>query len=400
MRTTIAAALFLLLLCACASAPNTAVAPAPAAQLAIVGGTVYTSPAAPPIENAVVLVRNGRIAEVGRGSVPPGTPTVDARGGIVTAGFWNSHVHLFGPDWNASRPAAELESLLHEHYVRRGFTSLVDTGSLAEQTVAIRSRIERGELRGPRILTTGEPIFPKGGTPPLITSLGLHAPEISDPTEAPALVTRQLARGADAIKLYLVSWMVPGRPAMTRDQIAALTRAAHLRHTRVIAHPQSLEALEAAVDAGIDLLAHTTPESGPWSERLVESMIAKNVALIPTLSLWRTELRDPRGTTVAIEQLRAFQKAGGEVLFGTDAGYTPDTDPEPEYALMRESGMSFEAILASLTVAPARAFGRGTGRLERGAEADLVILDGRDFTRVRVVVRAGTVLHPPPARTN
>jgi imidazolonepropionase-like amidohydrolase len=374
----------LLLLAGCAHAPP--------ADLAITGGMIVTAPGAAPIENGVVLIRDGRIAAVGRVAVPRGTPVVDARGGTVTAGFWNSHAHLFGI-------AGDVEAALDDLATRHGFTTIVDTGSMLEQTLAIRERIARGEIRGPRILTTGEPIFPKGGTPPMVLELGLRAPEAGEPTDAPQLVARQLERGADAIKLYLVSWMIPSRPAMSREQIAALIAAAHARKKLVLVHPQSGEALEHAVDAGVDILAHTTPEAGPWSDALVAKMIRANVALIPTLRLWRIETRGPRNTEIAVAQLRAFHAAGGRVLFGTDAGYTPDNVPAEEYALMASAGMSFDAILASLTTEPARIFGRGSGTLERGAEADLVVLDGRDFAKVRVVIRGGKVVKgEPPAR--
>jgi imidazolonepropionase-like amidohydrolase len=130
------------------------------------------------------------------------------------------------------------------------------------------------------------------------------------------------------------------------------------------------------------------------------------IALIPALKLWRFELsrREVDSSSVqqflevAIGQLRAFVQNGGEVLFGTDVGYMTDYDPTDEYRYMEQAGMSFRQILAALTTAPARRFGRGahiTGRLEKGTHADLVVLDGdpaSDITvlsRVRAVWRQG-----------
>jgi hypothetical protein len=54
-------------------------------------------------------------------------------------------------------------------------------------------------------------------------------------------------------------------------------------------------------------------------------------------------------------QLRA--DAGGQVLFGTDVGYVSDYDPTDEYVFMRDAGLSYPRILASLTTAPAERFG-------------------------------------------
>src|SRR5262245_58205723 len=66
---------------------------------ALVGGRVQPSPDAAPIADGVVIVEDGRIAAVGRSSevpVPAGALPIDCTGGTVTAGFWNSHVHLMG----------------------------------------------------------------------------------------------------------------------------------------------------------------------------------------------------------------------------------------------------------------------------------------------------------------
>src|SRR5262245_33612435 len=65
-------------------------------ELALVGGTIYADPAQGPIEDGVVLIGDGKIAEVGRREsvqVPAGVAIVDCAGLTITAGFWNCHVH-------------------------------------------------------------------------------------------------------------------------------------------------------------------------------------------------------------------------------------------------------------------------------------------------------------------
>ena len=72
------------------------------AQLALVGGTIYTSPTEQPIRDGVVLIDGGKIAAVGRRAsvrVPRGTNVIDATGSTITAGFWNSHVHFLERMW-------------------------------------------------------------------------------------------------------------------------------------------------------------------------------------------------------------------------------------------------------------------------------------------------------------
>jgi imidazolonepropionase-like amidohydrolase len=193
--------------------------------------------------------------------------------------------------------------------------------------------------------------------------------------------------------------------------VRAATGEAHRLHRLVVAHPSNDAGLAAALDGGVDVLAHTTPDGGPWDAALIGRLKRARLALIPTLKLWKFEL-SRRGVDsanaqeflqVAVEQLRAYSEAGGEILFGTDVGYMTDYDPSDEYRYMEQAGMSFRQILVALTTAPARRFGRverTSGRLEPGMEADLVLLnadpatDIRALTRVRSVWRQGRVIYP------
>ena len=61
--------------------------------LAIVGGTVLTM-AGETIENGTVVVRDGRIARVGRGGPPSGAHVIDAVGGYVIPGIIDAHSHI------------------------------------------------------------------------------------------------------------------------------------------------------------------------------------------------------------------------------------------------------------------------------------------------------------------
>jgi imidazolonepropionase-like amidohydrolase len=103
----------------------------------------------------------------------------------------------------------------------------------------------------------------------------------------------------------------------------------------------------------------------------------------------------------AAQQLNAFQSAGGEVLFGTDVGYTDVFDTSEEYKWMSRGGMGYKQILASLTTNPARRFGFDThsGRIANGFDADLVVLRAdpsqniNAFAQVRYTIRDGTVIY-------
>ena len=386
------------------------------AAVALVGGTIHVSPDEDAIADGVVLIRDGRIAAVGaRASVriPGDAETVDCSGLTVVAGLWNSHVHFTERKWAdaANAPAGELGQQLQAMLVRYGFTSVFDTGSSWENTRRLRGRIESGEIPGPRIRSTGEILFPPGGAPqPLILdvtgAMRLEMPEVADAAAARAAARTLLDAGADGIKVYAATWARP-IVALPEEAIRAAVEEAHRRGKPVFAHPSNRQGLLAAVGGGADVLVHTAPQAGPWDEEILSAMQRANVALIPTLKLWRHELRRDRLSELehfaglGVEQLRRWVAAGGEVLFGTDVGYMDDYDPGDEYALMAEAGMTASQILRSLTTAPAARFGDAerAGRIAAGLAADLTVLgedpfiDVRAFGVVRYTIRDGRVIY-------
>ena len=103
----------------------------------------------------------------------------------------------------------------------------------------------------------------------------------------------------------------------------------------------------------------------------------------------------------AAAQLNAFLRAGGDVLFGTDVGYTDVFDTSEEFKWMSRGGMSYQQILASLTTNPARRFGsdQHSGRIAKGYDADLVVLradparDVSGFSQIRHTVRNAAVIY-------
>ncbi len=373
-------------------------------MLALAGGTVYTEPSARPISDGVVVVDQSRIVSVGARDVvaiPSNARVLDCTGLTVAAGFWNCHVHFFERKWAAAAeiPADELSEQLRD-FTRYGFTSVFDLGSAWTNTRAIRDRIASGDVDGPAIYSAGEILIPPGAMPAesVLRVLGVvpHARhEAPDAHQAHDAATAVLSQGTDALKVFM-SGNGPNQK-LSADAVAAALRVSREAQKPVFAHTNDGEDVLAALEAGVDVIAHTTPRSGPWAPALIETAKRKRAALTPTLALWPHLMRHDRLSVVrslentAVEQLRAWNAAGCEVLFGTDYG-AAGPDPSREFSLMRAAGMTFAQILDALTTAPAKRFGNArSGRIAPGFEGDLVAF-ATPFD-VRYTIRRGHIVY-------
>jgi imidazolonepropionase-like amidohydrolase len=384
-------------------------------DLALVGAKIYPSPTGAPIEKGVILIRKGKIAAVGSGDkivVPKTMTVIDCRGLVLTAAFWNCHVHFIEPKWQDADliPPAQFNNQMAQMITSHGFAHVFDLAELSIGTVLrIRDRIKKGEVSGPVIYTAGVPLTPLNGNPFYIEPLKL--PEASDPQQAAAHVRQQIDSGADAIKIWTGSPVGGGKTVyMPEEIVRQMTQTAHNLGKPVFSHPTDTKGVMIALDGGVDILAHTAPQDGrAWSADTIRRMLTAHLALIPTLKLWKYELQ--KGGAVdwahtafmltAQQQLHDFSKAGGTVLFGTDVGYVPDYSTGDEYTLMAGSGLSFSQILAALTTTPAQRFGLGarTGRIAVGMDADIVLLkadpalDIRSFDKVVYTFCQGKIIY-------
>jgi len=391
--------------------------PSRASDLALIGAKIYPSPTEPAIENGSIIVRDGRIFAVGPSAtikIPRDAKIIDCKGLVITAGFWNSHVHILTPGLlHAEKLSSEqIGAQLEEMLTRWGFTTVFDIASVLDNTTLIRRRIKRGEVKGPRVLTVGEPFWTKGGTPIYVKDFlqtnHISIPEVESSAQAAERVRQQIHDGADGIKIFAGSVEANGILIMPLEVAKAIVREAHLAGKPVFAHPSNDEGIEVAVQSGVDILAHTTPSGGTWSSSLVERLKAGHMALIPTLTLWQVESpgaspgQFEKGmNTVVLPQLRAYSQAGGQILFGTDVGYIQQFDTSEEFVWMSRAGMSLEQILASLTTSPAQRFGSAahSGRIATGMDGDLVMLsadpaqDITAFSKVRYTIREGKIIY-------
>lgn len=383
---------------------------ADAETLVLRGGNVYTSPDAAPLANSVVVATDGVISTVGSASdvqIPGGVRVIDCAGKTIVAGFWNSHVHFTQAVWRhaGTAPAAPMTAHMQEMLTKWGFTTVWDLGSDPRDSLELRRRVNAGEILGPDILLAGD-IFPKGGHPAYLPE-EMQLPEAATAGEAARMAQEDLGMGLDGMKLF--TGVYRGNAPVINMDVAIAEAAVDVAHAQgrpVFAHPQNKAGMETALASGVDILAHIVPGEPGYSPEQLARFKAQHTALIPTLSMFAktvgSEALGARLVGSGVAQIKAFSENGGPVLFGTDVGFTEIYDTSLEYELMLRA-LSERQILASLTTNPAAYFKAAKkGRVERGFDADLVVLDGdpmtdvKNLAKVAYTIRAGGIIYQRP----
>lgn len=169
--------------------------------------------------------------------------------------------------------------------------------------------------------------------------------ELADPTEAETAVRSQVAGGASVVKVTLNS---TSGPVPTGDLLAAIVTAARGEGVPVAAHVEGVGMAERALDAGVNVLAHT-----PFTESLDPAIVARmsraGTAVISTLDIhgWGQETPEFH---VAVENVRHLTAAGVRVLYGTDLGNgeLPVGLNARELSALASAGLERDAVVASV----------------------------------------------------
>jgi imidazolonepropionase-like amidohydrolase len=311
---------------------------------------------------------------------------------------------------NASSLQAErLTRQLQEMLTLSGFTSVVDTASFPDNTVALRRRIESGEVLGPRIYTAGSGLFPPHAIPYYVKDMPpeklAQLPQPDTPARAAEDVRKNIAAGSDIVKLFTGSIVAPGHIVPMPLAIAKAAAAAGHEHGQLVfAHTTNLEGTRVAVESGVDVLAHAPEELEGIDDGFLRDMVAHHMAMIPTLKLFSEDSTIPAIRAVVLK----FHQFGGELMFGTDTGFLTDYDVKEEYHQLALAGLSYRDVMAMLTTAPAQRFRMADheGRIAVGMAGDLTVLsadpatDPLAFTRVLFAIRGGRVIASAPTPTS
>jgi imidazolonepropionase-like amidohydrolase len=344
----------------------------------VAGATVLVGPGLEPVVDAVIGLRNDTITAVGpraQMEVPVGAEIHDASGSTIVPGFIDAHVHI---GFYAPRDV-----------LIRGVTSVRDLAWPPEIIFPLARRSATATFTGPQIFPAGPMLTAPGGYP----TRAEWAPdgtgaEISSDGDVLEVVRHLSHKKATIIKVALNP---DAGPVLDAPILRTIVEEAHVAGLKVTAHASGLAELEKALDCGVDELAHMLMGTDVIPEALMQGMVERRMAVVPTLAI-----RSGRERRVAVANLERFFQAGGLVVYGTDLGNTgvrPGIDPK-EVMLMAKAGMGAAEIVRSATVDSADWLGlKDRGVIAPGKRADLVALDRvdspGDLTRVGNVWRAG-----------
>jgi imidazolonepropionase-like amidohydrolase len=378
-------------------------------SIALVGATLIDATGAAPIPHATVIVAKGRIVAAGPSAttpVPAGAKRIDVTGKTIVPGLWDSHAHLHQLEW---LPA----------YIAAGVTTVRDMGNELPFITALRTEVESGRVNGPRILLAG---LVDGPGPNAFGAFSASTPE-----EGREIVRQYHNLGFEQMKLYsLLS------PAV----VGAICDEAHKLGMTVTGHIPNSLSLSAAVDSGMDQVAHLPLRGDPASDsvkRVIQHLRDKGTVVDPTASWaeigghstaepldnfqpvvkhlpttfvqtraagWGAANVDSATahqrlarTLVAI---RALHEAGVPIIAGTDEG-VPGFSVYREIELYAMAGFTPMDAIRAATAVPAVAMGVGkdVGTIERGKRADLLVLDANpldnisNIRSVRLVMKDG-----------
>lgn len=248
--------------------------------LALVGGRLIDGYGGAPLADSVILVRGNRIEAVGRKgeiAIPPNARVLSTEGKTVLPGLMDMHVHLMivghadydywfrvYPDrWrDVIMPIAARELL------GAGVTTVRDLGAPLEDILAVRDRIKRGEIPGPRVFASGP--FLQKSAPPLEADFRWA---VEGPEDARAKTQRLVDAGVDVIKVI-------DQDQMSLAELQAIVETAHAAGLHVTAHAHRAEEIRQAVRAGVDSLEHTGLATQPgYPEDVLALLRERNATL-------------------------------------------------------------------------------------------------------------------------
>ena len=373
-------------------------------SLAFVGARLFDGTGADFVEDAVLVVRNGRVVAAGSAGaveIPPDAERVDISGKTIVPGLINTHAHISDVLGLESGHYNE-ENILRQLdlYARYGITTAVSLGGDREESVRLRNA-EDASLDRSRLFVAGE----------IVTGETVE--------EVQAVVDKNATLGVDFIK-FRVDDNLGTTKKMSPELYRAVIERSHEQGKLVATHLFYLEDAKGLLEAGTDFIAHSVRDQ-EVDDEVIDLMKKKDVCYCPTLtrevSVFAYEdvpyfFEDPfflkdvdpavleqlkdedrmrsvredegaqamkKALEIAKSNLKKVADSGATIAFGTDTGPPARFQgyfEHMEATLMAEAGLTPKQILVSATGDAARCLGFDElGTLESGKWADFIVLN-------------------------
>lgn len=355
------------------------------------GGVVVNLDDDGPSQQQDVTIEAERIVAVGASDPQPGDTVVDVSGMWLIPGLANLHVHL---GWDGTHdlemqgyetPAVNaMKAIMNIHRtLSAGVTTIRDLG-MNNANVDAKYAIDNGWAPWIRLFPNGRAICTTGGHTWWVCR---EADGIYGVRQA---IREQFKAGAKWIKI-MGSHV---REQFTFEELQAMCEEAHQNNMKVTAHATFDHAIDRVVEAGVDSVEH----GGQMTMKTIEKLVERDIPIITTYSpnvqqalfghLYGMSETDLAARKASMNDMPRFEgninfaKAGGRIIFGTDAG----SPAVPHYAIAEEMKFMVKIGVCPdardvLNAATSRAMvvlglEEDLGRVEPGKLADIVALGG------------------------
>lgn len=377
-----------------------------------------------------VYIDQGKIVEVTKENREV-KEEIDAKDMFVMPGLIDSHIHLSGikggsllkilfekPEYRVLKASRWLERLLVA-----GFTTVRDCGETI--SLSLKRAVSEGIIKGPKIIAAGSPISQTFGHGELSHDLPIEiSPGFSvlcDGVESCIHTARKVLRdGSDFIKVFATGGVLsqrdkPENPQLSYEEIRAIVSEAEKVNTYVAAHAHGDRGAKIAIEAGVKTLEHGTL----LKDDTLKMMVQKNVTLTPTLTIQEVIYR--YGKQIGVDEwglekiaivresianvVKKAKEYGVTIIAGTDLGFETgleDIDIGKNWIegvlLVERGGLSNSEALRAMTYNSALAIGSNSGLIDRGKDADIIIINGNpleninDISKVTRVIQNGKLV--------